>query len=169
MSSIVSIVSLSYAPQFSSMAESLDITKRIFCALMLGIAIATATSLLVNPTSCRQIVFKDFSQYLSQLRKVLDSERKYLAGLESRNPFKAHVEAETLKTEVQALCAVHGALFAHMGAAKKEIAWGRLSATDIAETQRLLRRAFLPIVGVSSIIDVFERAFKNSWLGNGCE
>jgi hypothetical protein len=160
MSSIITIVSLSYAPQFSSVADILDLIRRIYGSLMLGIAIATAVSLLINPTSCRQIVFRDITKYLLQLRKVLECERKYLAGLETRNPFQKHDDVQSLQKEVQALRAVHGALFAHMGAAKKEIAWGRLSPTDIAEIQRLLRRVFLPIVGVSSIIDVFERLSK---------
>jgi hypothetical protein len=142
------------------MKENLDLTRNIYGALMLGIAIATAISLLINPTSCRQIVFRDITKYLSQLRKVLDSERKYLVGLEARNPFKTHAEVRTLKSDVHALRTVHGALFAHMGAAKKEIAWGRLSPTDIGELHRLLRRVFLPVVGVSSIIDVFERLSK---------
>jgi hypothetical protein len=160
MSSIITIVSLSYAPQFPDMAQNLDLIRRIYGSLLLGIAIATAISLLINPTSCRQIVFRDITKYLTQLRKVLDSERKYLTGLENRNPFKKHADVQALKTEVEALRAVHGSLFAHMGAAKKEIAWGRLSPGDIAEVQRLLRRAFLPIVGVSSVIDVFERLSK---------
>jgi hypothetical protein len=160
MSSIITIVSLSYAPQFSNISQTFDLIRRIYCSLILGIAITTAISLLINPTSCRQIVFRDFTKYLSQLRKVLDSERKYLAGLETRNPFKKHADVQTLMSDVKALRAVHGALFAHMGAAKKEIAWGRLSPADIKEIQRLLRRVFLPVVGVSSIIDVFERLSK---------
>jgi hypothetical protein len=142
------------------MAENFDLVRKIYGGLMLGIAIATATSLAINPTSCRQIVFRDITQYLSQLRKVLESERKYLTSLESRNPFKMHADVETLRTEVQALRVVHGALFAHMGTAKRESAMGYLSAADIAETQRLLRRVFLPLVGMSAIIDVFERLSK---------
>jgi hypothetical protein len=167
MSSIVTIVGLSYAPQFSRMADNFDLIRKVYGALMLGIAIATATSLLVNPTSCRQIVFRDITQYLSQLRKVLESERIYLTGLETRNPFKMHTDVRNLKAEVQALRAVHGALFAHMGTAKREFAWGRLSPGDIAETQRLLRRVFLPLAGISSIIDIFERLSSVHGWGTG--
>lgn len=124
---------------------------------MTGIAISTAISLLFNPTNCRQIVFKDIEDYINQLRALSESERKYMVSMELQNPFKNHEEADDVLTKVQALQATHGKMFADMGAAKKEIAYGKLLPSDLSEIQRILRRVYLPSVGISSIISIFSR------------
>ena len=155
---------LSYAPQFPTMETGLALVRRLYGAFLTGIAIATGISLCVNPTSCRQIVFRSMTNYITQLRKVMERQRTYFHGLETRNPFRMHADAKELLATVQALRAAHGSLFTNIRPAKKEIAYGRLSPRDLSEIQRLLRRAFLPLVGVSSIIDIFGRlAIMHGW------
>jgi hypothetical protein len=149
------------------MIDALDIVKRLYGALMTGIAITTVISLLFNPTSCRQVVFRDIETYITQIRAVLESERKYMMSLESRNPFKSHEESYEVLAKVEALRATHGKLYADMGPAKKEIAHGRLLPSDLSEIQRILRRVFLPAVGISSIISIFERLSRQHGWSRG--
>jgi hypothetical protein len=167
MASIMSTVTITYAPQFTYMSDALDIVKRLYGALLTGIGITTGISLLFNPTSCRQIVFADMEKYISELRAVLDSQRKYMTSMELHNPFRSHEEGEEVLAKVQALRATHGKLFADMGSAKKEIAYGRLLPSDLAEIQRILRRIFLPAVGISSIISIFQRLSKQHGWSSG--
>ena len=155
---------MTYAPQFESMEAVLDLMRRLYGALMTGIAITTAISLCFYPTNCRQIVFRDIEQYITQLRALLESERQYMVSMELQNPFKLHEEGDDVLAKVRALRATHGKLFADMGPAKKEIAYGRLLPSDISEVQRILRRVFLPSVGISSIINIFRRLSKqHNW------
>jgi hypothetical protein len=149
------------------MEEVLDLIRRLYGALMTGIAITTAISLAFNPTNCRQVVFKDMETYISQLRALLLSERKYMTSMELQNPFKNHEEGKDVLAKIRALRATHGKLFADMGPAKKEIAWGRLLASDLSELQRILRRVFLPSIGISSIISIFERLSSQHGWGTG--
>lgn len=167
MSSIEAVVTMTYAPQFGSMEEVLDLIRRLYGALMTGIAITTAISLLFVPISCRQVVFKDIETYMSQLRSLMISERKYMTSMEAQNPFKNHEEGQDVLAKVRALRATHGKLFADMGPAKKEIAYGRLLPADLAEIQRALRRVFLPSVGISSIISIFQRLSNQHGWGIG--
>jgi hypothetical protein len=139
------------------MTAVLDLMRRLYGALMTGIAITTAISLLFYPTNCRQIVFKDIEDYIDQLRALFESERKYMVSMELQSPFKNHEEAEDVIANVRVLRTTHGKLFANMGAAKKEIAYGKLLPPDLSEIQRILRRVFLPSVGISSIISIFRR------------
>ena len=157
MSSILTTISMTYGPQFGSMSAVLQLMQRLYGALMTGIAITTAFSLFFYPTNCRQIVFRDIEIYISQLRGLLESERKYMVSMELQNPFKNHEEGDDVLAKVKALRATHGKLFADMGPAKKEIAYGNLLPADISEMQRILRRVFLPSVGISSIISIFKR------------
>jgi hypothetical protein len=94
----------------------------------------------------------------------LGSERKYMTSMEIHNPFRNHDEGLEVLAKVQALRATHGKLFADMSSAKKEIAYGRLLPSDLSEVQRILRRIFLPTVGISSIISIFQRlAGQHGW------
>ncbi|KIW07754.1 uncharacterized protein PV09_01683 [Verruconis gallopava] len=164
MSSILATITMTYAPQFPNMASALNMVRSLYGALMSGIAITTVISLLFNPTSCRQVVFADIETYITQLRALLESERKYMTSLELQNPFRSHEEGENVLEKVQALRSAHGKLFADMGSAKKEIAYGRLLPSDLSEIQRILRRIFLPAVGISSIISIFQRlALHHGW------
>ena len=62
------------------------------------------------------------------------------------------------------LLELHAKLSGDVTSAKREIAFGKLESHDITELWRLLRLAFLPVVGLSSMINILERlAVELQW------
>lgn len=48
--------------------------------------------------------------------------------------------------------------------AKREVAWGKLSARELGELAKLIRNTTIPIVGMTSIMDIFQRvAERRGW------
>lgn len=120
-------------------------------------AIATGVSLCVKPTSCRQVIFGDFTRCLTGIQNVVKAQLIYMESLEEHNMFQPSKEADALRTTINALRAAQAKAFADIPAMKKEIAYGRFAGPQLAEVHRLIRRAFLPVTGVGTIIDFFER------------
>lgn len=57
-----------------------------------------------------------------------------------------------------------GKIQADIAFAKRDVAWGKLDAKDLGEIAKLLRNATIPVVGISSIMDIFERvAERRGW------
>lgn len=160
MSSIITIVTMAYAPQMTEMKAAIKIARQLFGALMFGLAVATGISLFFLPLTSRKLVFGDTSAYLSSIRKVLEAKSTFLRSIEHQSMFQSSAESETLRSEVKKLRSVNNKLFADIGLAKKEIAYGHLDAADLSEMHRLLRSLFLPVAGMNQIIDVFERLAK---------
>ena len=73
-------------------------------------------------------------------------------------------EATRLKGAIRALGELHGNLSADLTFAKREMAYGNLRADDIDEMFKLFRKIILPLTGMSSVADIFERvAEKRGW------
>jgi hypothetical protein len=52
-----------------------------------------------------------------------------------------------------------------MSFAKREMAWGKLDAKDIDEIFTLFRNILIPLIGMSTITDIFERiAERRGWV-----
>lgn len=60
---------------------------------------------------------------------------------------KTSPQAATLKATVEAVAEFHSKFSADMAFAKREVAYGKLDATDLSELQRLLRLIMIPIMG----------------------
>lgn len=71
-----------------------------------------------------------------------------------------HAESAALKGAVGALVAVLGKLYGDIPFAKREIAYGKLGASDLSTLHKMLRHTALPLVGLSSIVNIFERLSK---------
>jgi hypothetical protein len=160
MASIIMIVTLAYAPQMTEMTAALSIARRLFGALLLGLAIATGISLSFFPATSRKLVIGHIAAYLSGIRKVLEAQSAFLISIEDQSMFHSSSESETLRSEVKKLRLVNNKLFSEIKFAKKEIAYGYLDAADLSEMHRLLRAVFLPIAGMTQMTDIFERLAK---------
>jgi hypothetical protein len=74
-------------------------------------------------------------------------------------------QANTLKGAIAAITALHGKLHEDMPFAKRETAWGKLDAKDIDEIFVLFRSIIIPLIGMSTIADIFERiAERRGWV-----
>jgi hypothetical protein len=76
-----------------------------------------------------------------------------------------NLQAKTLKETLAALNAMHGKLHGDMSFAKREVAWGKLDAKDMDEIFALFRGVLIPLIGISTITDIFERiAERRGWI-----
>jgi hypothetical protein len=73
-------------------------------------------------------------------------------------------EAKALKGAIAGLTALHGKLHGDMPFGKRETAWGKLDAKDLDEIFTLFRNILIPLIGMSTITDIFERiAERRGW------
>lgn len=168
-------VSMVYGPQFSTMTQAISFAKRLLEAFLTGFAIGTGVSLFVFPITIRSIVFKEMTGYIMTLRSLMKANLKYLESLKEADMFMRtptggpeapprSPEAQAIKNMLIALTALHGKLTVDLKFAKREIAIGKLGPDDLQDIFVKLRGLLLPIIGLSSVNDVFERvAAEHGW------
>lgn len=94
-----------------------------------------------------------------------DDRKKRKKDDKSKSSPAETTEAKALKGSIATLTGLHGKLHGDMPFAKREFAWGKLDAKDIDEIFTLFRGIIIPLVGMSTIIDIFERiAERRGWV-----
>ena len=185
--SIFANVASVYAPNFATMAAGIAFTKRLLEVFFTGFAIATGVSLFVFPVSLRMMFFKQSAGFIVAAQGTLKAQIAYLQTLENKDMFRAptesdedekiekpnkhkkakvvehfgSAEAQRLKTANGALGELYGKLHADVTFAKREMAWGKLNASDIDELLRLFQEIILPMTGLSSAANIFQRIAEN--------
>ncbi|PNS19552.1 hypothetical protein CAC42_7396 [Sphaceloma murrayae] len=167
VAAIFANVSMIYAPQFGTMTQGISFARRLLEAFMTGFGIGTGVSLFIFPVTMRQVVFKEMAGYIMTLRKVMGAHITYLESLQEDNMFTRTPtglpdrprtpQAQAIKDIMAALGALHGKLSVDLALAKREVAIGKLGPDDLQELFRRLRSLLLPITGLSSVTDIFER------------
>lgn len=181
--SICAIIAAVYAPNFPTMTAGIAFAKSLMEAFFTGFAIATGVSLFVFPVSSRMPFFKQLAGFIAAVQGTLKAQIAYLQTLEKKDMFPtptesdeeektqqsskhkkgkavepdASAEAQTLKAAIRALGELYGKMHADVTFAKREIAWGKLDASDIDELLNLFQGLILPVTGLSSAADIFER------------
>lgn len=99
------------------------------------------------------------ADHLEQKKKESKTDKK------NKSHPAENVAAKALKGNVAALTGLHGKLHGDVPFAKREIAWGKLDAKDIDEIFSLFRNILIPLIGMSTITDIFERiAERRGWV-----
>lgn len=193
MYSIFANVASTYAPQFATMAQGIAFAKRLLEAFLTGFGIATAVSFCVFPLTSRTVVFKTSAGYIGALRGALKAQCAYLESLESKDAYTGRAKEETegsdgqpkhhlfhhhkasvasqpsteargLKAAVAVLAELDGKINGDVPFAKRELAYGKLNASEISELIKLMRMVMLPVMGMSSVADIFDRvAERRGW------
>ena len=180
--SIIANISSVYGPQFTSMPAAINYVVKLLKACLTGLALTTGTSLIIFPMSSRTVVFKEMTAYIGGLRGVLKAHSAYFESLEHEDMFgraetydetvekmnkKGKVyspEAQSIRTAVQKITELHGKLHGDLTFAKREIAFGKLGPDDLQLIFRNLRKVMIPVVGISFIVDIFQRLSEyNAW------
>jgi hypothetical protein len=180
--SIVANVTFSFAPLLPTMPAATSMVRRILEAGLLGLGLSTGVSFFVFPLSCRTVVFKQMEGYIGALRSALKAHTAYFEALESDNVFgrtatydstvekidkhgKVYTpEAAKIRQAVQKITELHGKMSGDLTFAKREIAIGQLGPDDLQSIFRHLRQTMIPVVGLSFIVDIFERLSEyNRW------
>ncbi|ESZ98380.1 hypothetical protein SBOR_1258 [Sclerotinia borealis F-4128] len=186
MYSIFSNIAFTYGPLFSTVAAAESLIKQMLKSFLTAFAISTAVNLFVIPVSCRLVVFKGQAGYIQLMRGVLKAQTSYLQSLEESDMFAGppaedtdassgnpsvesdksgtrhshptlSPEAKKLKGAIDGLRGLHGKLYGDMPFGKREIAWGKLNAKDIDKIFNLFRDIMVPLLGMSTITDIFVR------------
>ena len=191
--SIFIAVSLTYGVMFPTMASAVSFMERLLEAFLTGFALATATHFLVFPTSSRKVVFKMMAGYVQLLNGMLKTQTAYMASLEAVDPIllrKGHEKeveekgkkvrkkkskakeslysnpaSKKLRELLTKLTDLHTKLHGDITPAKREIAIGKLESHDITELWSLLRLIFVPVMGLCSMMTIFEREAENRGWG----
>lgn len=188
--SIFANVASVYAPSFPTMVAGIAFAKRLMEAFFTGFAIATGVSLLIFPVSVRMTFFKQSAGLIAAVQGTLKAQIAYLQTLEKKDMFRipteseevekdknsnkhkkdntakpnGSAEAQRLKAANVALGELYGKMHADVAFAKREMAWGKLDASDIDELLKLFQGIILPMIGMSSAAEIFQRiAEKRGW------
>ncbi|ELR07383.1 hypothetical protein VC83_06608 [Pseudogymnoascus destructans] len=190
--SIFTNVAFTFAPNFQTMEQAEDLIRQLLVAFLSAFAISTGVSLFIIPVSSRAVVQKGQAAYVQAVRGVLKAHTAYIQSLGSSDMFAATgtatdpkrddrnkrknedksksspaetIQAKDLKGAIGALTGLHGKLYGDMAFAKREYAWGKLDAKDLDEIFTLFRGILIPLVGMSTITDIFERtAERRGWV-----
>lgn len=175
-------ISSVYAPEMASMTAAIALVERLLRTFLTGLAISMAVSLLILPMTSRQAVFKQMGAYIGTLRSALGAHATYFETLEKDDMFgraetyddtqekiddKGKVyspEAEAIRGAIRQITDVHAKLHGDLSFAKREIALGKLGPDDIQLIFRHLRQIMIPVVGLSFVVDIFQRLSDyNRW------
>ena len=189
--SILTNVALTNGALFQTSAAAESFVRKLLIGFLTAFGLGTGVHLIVIPVSSRTVVFKESAAYIGLIRATLKAQTAYLQSLESTDMFDAHdadepesddkiaskadkkklahpaetKEAKTLKSTISGLTALHGKLHADLAFAKRETAWGKLTAKDLEEIFKLFRAILIPLIGMSTISDIFERiAERRGWV-----
>ncbi|CAG8897617.1 unnamed protein product [Penicillium egyptiacum] len=175
-------ISSVYAPQMKNMTAGIGMVTQLLKACLTGLGISTATSLFILPMTSRQVVFKQMASYIGGLRSALNAHAIYFQSLERDDIFgrtetyddarekfgkKGKIyspEAEAIRGAVRQITDIHAKLHGDLTFAKREIAFGRLGPDDLQTIFRHLRQIMIPVVGLSFVVDIFQRLSDyNRW------
>ena len=171
--SIFANVSCTYAPQFATMTQGIALVKELLEAFLSGFGIAAGVNLFIFPQSSRDVVFMGAAGYVKALQGTLKAQTGYMQSLERKEMFQPSskqtpspevVAASILKGALSGLTALHGKLQGDLVFAKREVAFSKLDAKNLDCLFQHLREIFLPILGMGSVVDVFDRiATTRGW------
>lgn len=172
---------------FRTTAQCEAFIARLLEAFLTGFALATGVSLFIVPVTSRKVVMKEITGYIGLLRGALGAHKGYIHNLETSDMFgqtyvpeakdkkdkkdkeknakpKLKPEIEKIKKMIAALQELHGKLTADLPFAKREVAYGKLTPDDLEALFKQLRTLLMPILGLSSVMDLFERGAElNHW------
>ncbi|KAK3680982.1 hypothetical protein B0T22DRAFT_415351 [Podospora appendiculata] len=176
--SILVNISATFGPFMTSTAAAEAFVKQLMTTMLVALALAAGVNLFVFPISSRLVVFKEFGGALGLLRKTVALQKAYLISIESEDMFtmatrtgtgatarpehkpKLTKEAKAAKALEEAgaqLRELSGKLQGDIPFAKRDVAWGKLDANDISDLFTLVRNTYIPVLGMTTIIDIFKR------------
>jgi hypothetical protein len=180
MYSIFTNVAFTFGPVFQTTAQGEALVKQLLESFLTAFAISTGVNLFIIPVTSRTVVFKEQSAYIGAIRGTIKAQRAYLESLETTDMFSCTTsgnkvskpsetpQAKALKAGITGLTELHGKLYGDLPFGKRETAWGKLCAEDMEEIFSRFRAILIPLIGMSTITDIFERvAIRRGWVEPG--
>ncbi|KAI1333575.1 hypothetical protein F5Y15DRAFT_430813 [Xylariaceae sp. FL0016] len=189
--SIVTNITCTYSPSMTSNAAFESLVKRLLTAILTAFGIATACSLLILPVSSRKVAKAQMKGAFMLLRGAMKQEKAYLQSLEREDMFavpadissgttqeatsragqkkgapdpNSVAEARAIKETLAKMRQLIGKIYADLPFSKRDIAWAKLKPKDLTHILDAFRAIVIPIVGMGTIVDIFQRiAEKRGW------
>lgn len=140
------------SPRFVSMHAAKSTLVHLLKTFLSGLAIATATSLFVFPSTCRDTFFSIMSSYIQEIRTAVKVRFRNVDHLESEctcgNIGPRSCDC-LFQRSAEHLRSIHGQLTGELPFAKREVALGRLDAKDLQTMYFRLRDVMIATVGLS--------------------
>ncbi|KAH5411810.1 hypothetical protein HBI23_172820 [Parastagonospora nodorum] len=164
---------------FRTTAQCETFILRLLEAFLTGFGLATGVSLFIIPVTSRKVVMKEVTGYIGLLRGTLGAHKTYIHSLEDSDMFgktyvpeskdknkdakpKLKPEIQNIKKMIGSIQELHGKLTADLPFAKREIAYGKLTPDDLETIFKKLRGILMPVLGLGSVMDLFERGAELS-------
>ena len=173
---ILANIASTFAPLFADMTQAIAFVKTLIEAFMAGFAIAIVVNLVVFPLSGRQVLFAQYAGYGKLLQQIMARQRAFAEVMEHADMLqpqestdtisvsKASAFAKSLKESMIALQELHAKAQQGLPLAKREVAFGNLSPTDLEDIFQRFRDIFSPVLGLSSLADIYTRiALSRGW------
>ncbi|EED21119.1 conserved hypothetical protein [Talaromyces stipitatus ATCC 10500] len=171
-------VAATQAPDYVSVSSGFAFVKRLLLAMLTGMALATATHILIFPDTCREAVLQMMGRYISALQEALRVHESYFQSMErldmfvriqTRNPTEEKIlyraKADAIKNAARRVSQIHASLSNELPYAKREVAYGKPGVGEFGMIFRQLRATMVPIIGLSTVVDVFDRIMEwNNWI-----
>jgi hypothetical protein len=174
--SVFACVTVTRAGMFGSLSQGLGFVSRLLKGFLIGFAVAGGVSLLIYPITSRGDVLRDVMRYVKGIEGVLQAEGEFLDGGEGDQSILRRVQTtrsvrgteetidsdidstkrKKLQTAITSLNSLHGKLQSDLSYSKDEIAWGKLSTSDLDRIGGLLRNLLLPLSGMAMLPDILD-------------
>jgi hypothetical protein len=159
---IFMIVQLTSCSRFTTWAECWSLIYLTIRCYYTGVAIGFFSGLLIYPISCRTEIFEIQEKYIRSAQGVMQQSLSNLTRIAHEPVDLAHhgrqgdqgpnagqgplaEESSALQHQMSDLKALYVKMHAELIMAKREAAWGKLSANDITAVSDLCRRIIMPM------------------------
>jgi hypothetical protein len=178
-------IAMPYSSFFPSWELQTVFLRRLTSAFLTGYSLSTLVALIVIPVSCRLIAFKEITTFLQLTRKSLKQQAIYIHKLKSLGILDDHASVSnskhtSLSTEtpqvneladdiwttgditntLTQLGALHSKLGPDIGYAKREVAFGSITGTDLEEITERLHELYLLVTGMGQIVTMLRRLVR---------
>lgn len=170
-------VAATQAPDYTTVAAGFDLVKKLLLSMLTGMALATATHFLIFPDTSRDTVLKLMGDYINAMQHTLKVHASYFESMEqldmfvriqTRNPTEEkrlyRAKADAVKDAARRVSQMHATLSNELPYAKREVSYGKPGIDEFTRIFKQLRSTMLPIIGLSTVVDVFDRVMEwNNW------
>jgi hypothetical protein len=151
------IVQFTSCSRFHTWTQCWDLIYLTVRCYYTGVAISFVSGILIYPVSCRSEIFEIQENYLHSTQAVLSRSISYLSKQQhdtgahpdtaplSHDETSAAQEGRALQEQMSSLKALYVKMHEEIPMAKREIAWGKLRASDINAVSDLCRRILMPM------------------------
>lgn len=145
------IVQYTSCSRFHTWSQCWDLIYLTVRCYYTGVAISFVSGMLLYPVTCRTEIFETQERFLHAVRDMITGAGEYLATLEAdsglpMDPLNQRAcDGAGLRKRMTEIKGIYVKMHQELAMAKREIAWGKLSAKDIGHVSDIFRSILMPL------------------------